>query len=221
MDPQDHTSANGRPPALQPMRGRRHEAVISLLTQRCEALRQGAAALKAENAELRLELRRLARSRTPSQWPGWSVDALSSWEVAVPAGPKACGAARIALADWLAPRVPQRVLEDAQLVASELVTNSVLHADVEPTTNLVYVGVEIGAGVLRLHVEDSGTAGTLAPRAPDLASGGGYGLNIVATLATRWGISRNGGTRVWADLTWASPMPGRGSLPTAHAGESG
>jgi anti-sigma regulatory factor (Ser/Thr protein kinase) len=221
MDPQDRASTNGRPTVLLPPDGRRHETVISLLTRRCEALRQGAVALKAENAELRLELRRLARVRTPSQWPEWSGDALASWEVALPAGRKAPGAARIVLADWLEPRVPRRVLEDAQLVASELVTNSVLHAEVESGMNLIHVGVELAARVLRLHVEDPGITGALAPRAPDLASGGGYGLNIVAALATRWGIARNGGTRVWADLTWASPTPGGGSGPTGHAGESG
>jgi anti-sigma regulatory factor (Ser/Thr protein kinase) len=211
MDPQDHIPTNGRPPALQPTNGRLHEAVISLLTQRCEALRRGATALKAENAELRLELRRLYSSQTPSQGPQWRVDGSASWEVALPVGRKAPGAARVALADWLQPRVPQRVLEDAQLVASELVTNSVLHAEVEPGTSLVHVGVELAAGVLRIRVEDSGTTGTLAPRAPDLASGGGYGLNLVAALAAQWGITRCGSTKVWADLTW--PTPALGPLP--------
>jgi anti-sigma regulatory factor (Ser/Thr protein kinase) len=211
MDPQDRAPTNGRPPALELPVSRRHETVIQLLTQRCETLRRGAAALKAENAELRLELRRLSRSRAPSQWPEWSADAVASWEVALPAGVKAPGAARIALGDWLEPRVPRHTLEDAHLLVSELVTNSVLHADVEASTNVIHVGVELAAGVLRLHVEDAGTTGTLAPRTPDLASGGGYGLNIVATLATQWGISRNGGTRVWADLTW--PTPTRGPVP--------
>jgi anti-sigma regulatory factor (Ser/Thr protein kinase) len=203
MDPHDGAPTNGRPIALQPPDGRRHEAVISLLTQRCAELRRGAAALKAENAELRLEVGRLSR-HAPSPWPEWSVDALASWEVALPAARQAPGAARVALADWLQPRVPQRVLEDAQLVASELVTNSVLHAEVEPGTSLVHVGVQLASTVLRIHVQDSGTTGTLAPRAPDVASGG-YGLNLVATIASQWGISRNGSTRVWADLTWPTP----------------
>jgi anti-sigma regulatory factor (Ser/Thr protein kinase) len=205
MDAHDRAPTNGRPTALKPPGGRRHETVISLLTQRCAELRRGAAALKAENAELRLEVRRLSRTRAASQWPECSVDALASWEVALPAGRRAPGAARIALADWLEPRVPRRVVEDVQLLASELVTNCVRHAEVEPGTSLVRVGVALASGVLRLHVEDPGTTGTLAPRAPDLASGSGYGLNIVATLASQWGISRNGSTTVWADLTWPSP----------------
>jgi anti-sigma regulatory factor (Ser/Thr protein kinase) len=202
MDPQDSLPTNGRPPVLQPSIGRRHETVVQLLTQRCDALRRGIAALKAENAELRLEVRRLSRSRTPSEWPGWSPDSLASWEVALPAGAKAPGAARIALADWLQPRVPQRVLEDAQLLASELVTNAVLHADLAPGTDVVHVGVELAQHVLRLHVEDSGAIRSVSPRTPDLATGSGFGLNIVAALATRWGVSGNGGTRVWAQLSW-------------------
>lgn len=210
MGLQEHALTNGRPPSLQP-NGGSHEAVISLLAQRCEALRRGAAALKAENAELRLALRRVAGSRAASQWPEWSVDAPASWEVALPAGARAPGAARRVIADWLEPRVPESVVGDVQLVASELVTNSVLHADVEAGTSLVHVGVQLAAGVLRLHVEDSGTNGTLAPRAPDLVAGGGYGLHIVATLATQWGITRNGATRVWAELAW--PSPGRGPGP--------
>lgn len=221
MDSQDRASTNGRPRPLRPPDGRRHDTVISLLTQRCEALRQGAAALKAENAELRLELRRLARSRIPSQRPEWSVDALASWEIALPAGRVAPRAARIALAGWLEPRVPLRILEDAQLLASELVTNSVRHAELEPGTDVVYLGVQLAASVLRLHVEDAGTAGAPAPRAPDLASAGGYGLNIVATVAARWGITRNGSTRVWADLTWPSATHGPGARPAEHIGEPG
>jgi anti-sigma regulatory factor (Ser/Thr protein kinase) len=210
MDPQDQASTNGRPsaPSPQPPNGRRHETVISLLAQRCEALRRGAVALKAENAALRLELRRLSRSRTPSEWPEWSADAPASWEVALPAGTKAPGAARILLAGWLERRVPQRVLEDAQLLVSELVTNGVVHSDVEPGTGVVHVGVELAAGVVRLHVEDSGVTGVVSPRTPDLAGGNGFGLNIVAAIAAQWGISRNGGTRVWADLTWPSANGG-------------
>src|SRR3954452_8156218 len=115
MGLQEHALTNVRAPSLQP-NGGSHEAVISVLAQRCEALRRGAAALKAENAELRLELRRLSRSRRTSDWPGWRGDATASWEVARPAGITAPGAARIALAGWLEARVPQAVVENAQLV---------------------------------------------------------------------------------------------------------
>jgi anti-sigma regulatory factor (Ser/Thr protein kinase) len=138
--------------------------------------------------------------------------AMASWEAALPAGPHAPVAARTALADWLERRVPRRVLEDARLLASELVTNSVRHAGLAPARDSVRVGVELATGVLRLRVEDSGTTGTLVPRTPDPASGSGYGLNIVAGLASQWGVSRNGSTTVWAVLTWTSatrqPVPG-------------
>jgi anti-sigma regulatory factor (Ser/Thr protein kinase) len=202
MEPQDVAPTNGRHADAQVHISPRHELVIHLLTQRCETLRVGMDALKAENTDLRLELRRLARSGTPSAWPGWGVDALASWDVALPAGIKAPGDARIALASWLEWRVPSRVLEDAQLLASELVTNSVLHAEVE-AANVIHVGVELATGLLRLHVEDGGITGAVAPRAPGVAGGSGYGLNLVAAIATQWGVSRNAGTRVWAELTWS------------------
>src|SRR5689334_8261808 len=108
MDPQDHVPTNGRPPALQPPNGRRHDAVISLLAQRCEALRRGVMALKAENTELRRELRRLDGGPTPSHVPQGRDDESASWEVALPVGRQAPRAARRALADWLQSRVPQR-----------------------------------------------------------------------------------------------------------------
>jgi anti-sigma regulatory factor (Ser/Thr protein kinase) len=168
-----------------------------------DGLREGAAALKAENAQLRLELSRLAGNSIPSGWPAGGADAFASWEVALPSEVTAPRAARIALAGWIERCVPPRVLEDAQLLASELVTNSVSHADVE-TADLVAVAAELAPGTLRLHVEDSGTSGLIAPRTPDLATGTGFGLNIVAAMATQWGVSRAGGTRVWAELTWSA-----------------
>jgi anti-sigma regulatory factor (Ser/Thr protein kinase) len=201
MEPHGSARTNGRPPPVESRPTSRHETVIHLLTQRCAMLREGAAALKAENTELRLEVRRLSRGRPQSAWPGWTAGAPASWEVELPAGRKAPGAARIALATWLDRRVPRRVLDDAQLLVSELVTNGVLHAGLEPP-DVVCVRVELASGALRVHVEDPGTIGAIAPGTPNVGTGTGFGLNLVATLASQWGVSRNGGTRVWAELTW-------------------
>jgi hypothetical protein len=63
------------------------------------------------------------------------------------------------------------------------------------------VDAGIAEGVLRIEVADPGTAGTVAPRAPDMSGGGGFGLRIVAAVSRAWGIHRNGQTRVWAELT--------------------
>jgi hypothetical protein len=44
----------------------------------------------------------------------------------------------------------------------------------------------------------------IAPRAPDLHHGGGFGLHVVEMLSRRWGVNRAGGTRVWAELDFAA-----------------
>lgn len=223
MKLQDAVPTNGRPPALD-QRGaepdlvarlnatcRRHELVIDALAQRCATLRRGAAALKAENTELRVELARIDRRETRSLCPSSGTYGLAPCEVALAAEPRAAGAARSVIAHWLERRVPARVLKDAELVVSELVTNSVRHAGIT-AIDVVRVGVELAPDALRLEVTDPGSHAAIAPRSPDLATGTGYGLNILATLATHWGVIRDANTTVWAELTWANavaaPDPG-------------
>ena len=106
------------------------------------------------------------------------------------------------MAERLRPRVPVAFLADAHIVLSELVTNSVCHGGSADGEELV-VRLELMPGVLRIEVEDSGRAGAVAPRTPDLAGGGGgFGLVLVQALSERWGLERvaAGGTRVWAQL---------------------
>jgi transcriptional regulator with XRE-family HTH domain/anti-sigma regulatory factor (Ser/Thr protein kinase) len=117
-------------------------------------------------------------------------------------------------ADELAPRhardamsaagvgLPEDDLETARLLMSELVTNSVRHG---PTNDDATVGVFIGVGRDRLRVEvsDGATEGA-RPRSP--SEDGGYGLALVAALATRWGAGREGGMNVtWFELDLRSP----------------
>jgi anti-sigma regulatory factor (Ser/Thr protein kinase) len=86
-------------------------------------------------------------------------------EVTVPAGPAAPATARRALTTWLSARATDAVLNDAPIVVSELVTNSLLHAGLRgPAT--VRVSAQLAEGVLRLEVEDAGTAGTVASVSP-------------------------------------------------------
>src|SRR3954447_20722075 len=54
----------------------------------------------------------------------------------------------------------------------------------------IKVRAQIGAGVVRLEVEDRGTTGSIARRAPDLhGQRGGFGLNVVERLSARWGVN--------------------------------
>lgn len=82
---------------------------------------------------------------------------------------------------------------DAAQVASELVSNVLLHAHGEPVLRLRDL-----AGGVRIEVGDD------SPVAP---TGDGLGLQLVARLATRWGVSRRGrGKVVWCLLP-AVPNP--------------
>jgi serine/threonine-protein kinase RsbW len=106
-------------------------------------------------------------------------------------------AARAALVVGLGGRVGDDVLGDACLLVSELVTNSVRHAGMA-ADGVVRIGADVTGGILRLEVDDVGTAGTVAARPP--TPDGGFGLHLVDALAHRWGVTREGFTRVWVEL---------------------
>jgi transcriptional regulator with XRE-family HTH domain/anti-sigma regulatory factor (Ser/Thr protein kinase) len=89
--------------------------------------------------------------------------------------------------------IPSRVLADAMLVTSELVTNSVDHSGFD------WLEVEIITGMERLRVEVSDpSTQTLRPRKD---GGGGWGLAVIAELATRWGVERHSsGKTIWVEF---------------------
>jgi serine/threonine-protein kinase RsbW len=125
---------------------------------------------------------------------------LSEWsgrELVLAAGPHAPGLARRAIADRFRRHLDGAKLDDVQLVVSELVTNSCVHADV-PTGRSIRLLATVGDGALRLEVRDSGLDGAVALRTP--GGDGGFGLHIVEALATRWGIDHSDGTVVWCEL---------------------
>jgi anti-sigma regulatory factor (Ser/Thr protein kinase) len=125
--------------------------------------------------------------------------AVDRLEATLPAGPAAPATARAALTRWLSGHVPVEVLDDARLLASELVTNSIGHAGLSDAASL-RLAVQLRGGALRVEVRDPGEHGTVAPRTPDYDVGGGFGLHLVEQLATRWGVNRTGGTQVWFEV---------------------
>src|SRR4051794_297123 len=114
-------------------------------------------------------------------------------------GPNAPSAARGAVGGWLTGRVGAVVLDDLLLMISELVTNSVRHAGAGPD-DVIRIHVHAVNGRLQLAVEDAGRNGNIARRPSNADDSSGFGLNIVDRLATEWGISHRGGTRVWAEM---------------------
>jgi hypothetical protein len=98
------------------------------------------------------------------------------------------------------PDLPGPVLDAALLLTSELVTNAVRHGEGDITCRL-WAGPE----VLRVEVSD---ASSQVPRAVDrgLVADSGRGLQIVETIASRWGAvpAQHEGKTVWFELDTGS-----------------
>jgi anti-sigma regulatory factor (Ser/Thr protein kinase) len=84
------------------------------------------------------------------------------------------------------------------LLISEIVTNAVIHPDVEPP-GLIGLCIRINRERIRIEVSDEGTGFTPQPRDPDRLDGG-YGLYLVDKAASRWGVERTPSTTVWFEL---------------------
>ena len=131
---------------------------------------------------------------------------------------RAPGVARDFVVLCLEQRVVASALDSAQLLVSELVTNSFRHCGAAE----VMVSVELMPDWFRVGVQDSGSDAVIAARPADLVTGDGFGLNLVHKLLERWGVERlaEGGTQVWAQLPRARGAPaggpdGNGSAPFA------
>ena len=119
---------------------------------------------------------------------------------AVVAGARAVARARELVADVLrAWQLPEERLAEVVLLASELVTNALLHG--QPPVEL---RLRHGVGEVVLEVEDHAT---YLPRRlrPTLEDEHGRGLQIVAALSRQWGTRPTAhGKVVWCVLTTAS-----------------
>lgn len=119
--------------------------------------------------------------------------------VELDATPDAVPLARQALAD-VEPALPPELVRDLHLLTSELVTNSVRHANVGPEAR-VLVTVRLTSDVVRVEVSDPGP-GFEPPEAstPRFYQQSGWGLYLVDQLASRWGVDRTRGTSVWFEI---------------------
>ena len=118
-------------------------------------------------------------------------------------------AARAAVEAALQGQVTTMVLDDARLIVTELATNSVVHSRASRPARLA-LRIERSPTMVRLELEDPGRDGVISVGLPDRAAGNGFGLNLVQVLSERWGAERValGGTRVWSQLSLATPPAG-------------
>ncbi len=90
------------------------------------------------------------------------------------------------------------MVEDATLLLSEVVSNSVRHGGLGEADR---IEVRIRGTRSMLHVDVIDPGPGFEPGAPHPSSGdGGWGLWLLEHVATRWGVDRNGRTRVWFEL---------------------
>ena len=108
---------------------------------------------------------------------------------------------RKALVDDLEGRdVSGTVVDEAEIVVSELVSNAIRHA--RPLADgTLRVHWKVKGGVVEVEVTDGGGDSTPRPAPRTIWAQSGRGLRIVRSLAHEWGVTedRNGST-VWASL---------------------
>jgi anti-anti-sigma factor len=116
----------------------------------------------------------------------------------IPTAPAAARAfVRDVLGYWQLALPDSTLVDRAVLLASELVTNAVIHARTE-----LRLRVELRGDLLHLAVRD-GNPWMLRPATiPDPEAEGGRGLWLVEQLARAWGVNRHpdGGKVVWCTL---------------------
>ncbi|MEU2427734.1 ATP-binding protein [Streptomyces sp. NPDC007851] len=92
-------------------------------------------------------------------------------------------------------RRPQ-MIQTAELLVSELITNAIRHGSGPPLIRLTWNG-----RWLRIAVSDAGDRWP-RKRATSSTEPGGFGMQLLELLAGRWGVTRcHPGKTVWADLS--------------------
>ena len=114
-------------------------------------------------------------------------------------GPYAVTAARLALSD-IDELVDESLAFDVRLLVSELVTNSVRHAQIGPEDS-IRLRVRVDDGKVHVEVIDSGPGFEPPPvdAEADASRERGWGLFFVTQLADRWGVDGERGA-VWFEI---------------------
>lgn len=113
-------------------------------------------------------------------------------------GPYAVTAARLALAE-LDDRLDESQAFDVRLLVSELVTNSVQHAQVGPEDS-IQMKISMGGERVRVEITDHGPGFDPPTDAGGSERDRGWGLFFVAQLASRWGVEAGDPGCVWFEI---------------------
>ena len=119
-------------------------------------------------------------------------------EITLTAETSAVAVARESL-DPLRSHLTDEQLEDARLMVSELVTNSLRHAKGEAST--IDLRADVEGSRLKVQVRDGGAGFLPKPRRrAETPAESGWGLYLVEELSDRWGATVDGTNTVWFEL---------------------
>ena len=109
-------------------------------------------------------------------------------------------ARRVLVASLRELEVDETVVDEAEIVISELVANAVRHA--KPLADgTIRLGWTVRAGVVEVEVTDGGGPTTPRPAPRSLMAAQGRGLRIVRGFAHEWGVHEDrAGRTVWVSL---------------------
>ena len=97
-------------------------------------------------------------------------------------------------------RIGDRRIDDLRLVVSELVTNSVRHANLDRDDRIA-LHVDAGTDVIRVEIRDRGPGFDAVVTPTTMYQEGGWGLYLISQIADRWGVSTDAeGTTVWLEI---------------------
>lgn len=111
------------------------------------------------------------------------------------------------MTDWFSAALDTEELQTAKLLASELVTNAVLHGE-----GRIVLRGQLDEDRVLVEVIDEGKGFELEVRRRAFEDLHGRGLLIVEAESSRWGI-HEGTTHVWFELERPGPRLGEGRKP--------
>ncbi|HVL81453.1 MAG TPA: ATP-binding protein [Actinomycetota bacterium] len=100
--------------------------------------------------------------------------------------------------DRFRPSFPEHIVDVLHLLVTELVSNAVRHSGASPS-EVFLLRMWLRPDGVRVELHDNGPGfdpEALLPRSPD----SGWGLSLLESLASRWGVAREDGARVWFEI---------------------
>ena len=144
-------------------------------------------------------------------------DSQGSISIRIAGGHTAPTRARRWVGSQLEGQIPAATASDAALLVSELVTNSVVHANVGARRSLSVELTTLDDRV-RIAVTDPGSHLRPCMLPSDPETPGGLGLLVVDELCETWGAWQDlGFTRVWCELLLDQSQPSGVTTPLANA----